>query len=71
MTEIMEETKEKLRKGSYCEVFVKHRTDSLIPDIFGKGGWIKGVVVAAGGKRTRVDIGRKVISKRNAFVRQS
>ena len=60
---------EELRRGAYCNVFVKHRTDSLNPLAFDKPAWLEGVVVSVGQKRTRVDLGKKVIQKRNRFVR--
>lgn len=65
----MTEDVEMLRVGSYCQVFVNHRTDSLNPLAFNKPAWLEGVVVRPGAKRTRVDLGKKEIQKRNRFVR--
>lgn len=63
------EKAQNFRSGSYCKVYVKNRTGSLMnPLIFNKPGWIEGVVIHAGAKRTRVDVGRKEIVKRNQFV---
>lgn len=60
---------EPLRPGNYCKVFVNVQGLTLNPLVAGKPGWIEGVVVSVGAKRTRVAVGRNVIQKRNRFVR--
>ena len=59
---------DELKRGSYCKVHVNRRTDTLNPMVFDKPGELEGVIVQINAKRTRVDLGKKVITKRNRFV---
>lgn len=61
--------REAFPRGSYCQVKVNNVTNTLNPMAFNKPGNIDGVIVAAGAKRSRIDVGEKVIQKRNQFVR--
>lgn len=58
-----------LSRGSYCQVFVNRKQGPLSDLGWDRPAWIEGIVVSRNAKRTTVDVGRKVISKRNRFIR--
>lgn len=60
---------EGLRVSGYCQVKVNEKKGLLSDLGWGKEAWIDGVVVGIGARRAWIDIGKKVIQKRLAFVR--
>ena len=59
-----------LRVSGYCQVRLNHRMVIILGNLVDqKDVWVDGVIASMGAKRAQVDIGKKVIQKRLAFVR--